>query len=284
MQDQTASKTALVTAYLRAAHQLLDAKPSLLDDPVAVSLLGEHAAKGICETANRYQTPAAKALRSHVLLRSRFAEDRLALAVRRGITQYVLLGAGFDTFTLRQPSWARSLRIFELDHPATQAVKQEYIARAKLELPANTVCAQIDFEKKSLIEDLVRCRVSLKEPTFFSWLGVTMYLPEIAIDSVLRSISAFPSGSEVVLTFLQHTGSSVGPSSGGSSQLAANVASAGEPFISYFDPPALEIKLRAAGFSNVEFLSSAEAELSYFRQRENDLPVPKRTGIVSAII
>src|ERR1019366_5126673 len=111
MNNQKASRTALGTAYLRAAHQLLDAAPKILDDPIAVRLLGEDASRKICESAERYQKPEAKALRSHVVLRSRFAEDRLAAAVQRGVSQYVILGAGFDTFALRQPQWANSLEV-----------------------------------------------------------------------------------------------------------------------------------------------------------------------------
>jgi O-methyltransferase involved in polyketide biosynthesis len=98
----------LGTAYLRAAHQLLEAKPLLFDDPVALPLLGPEALKLIQDTADNYRTPEMLALRAHVVLRSRFTEDRLAAAVSRGITQYVILGAGFDTFALRQPSWAKN--------------------------------------------------------------------------------------------------------------------------------------------------------------------------------
>lgn len=101
---ERASRTALATAYLRAAHQLLDAPPRVLEGPVAVPLLGPAALQRIRETAADYRKAEARALRVHVVLRSRFAEDRLAAAVRRGVTQYVLLGAGFDTFALRQPA------------------------------------------------------------------------------------------------------------------------------------------------------------------------------------
>jgi methyltransferase (TIGR00027 family) len=101
MSDRHASRTALGTAYLRAAHQLFDAPPRILEDPLAVVLLGPAAVQRINETAESYQTPERRALRAHVVLRSRFAEDRLAAAVRRGVTQYVILGAGFATFALR---------------------------------------------------------------------------------------------------------------------------------------------------------------------------------------
>jgi methyltransferase (TIGR00027 family) len=265
MSDHKASRTALGTAYLRAAHQLLDAYPRILDDPVALTLLGPAALQRINDKADR----------AHVVLRSRFAEDRLAAAVLRGITQYVILGAGFDTFALRQPPWAQALKILEVDHPGTQAMKRSHLAAAGIAMPQNTNFATINFEHESLRDGLLRYHVSMNEPTFFSWLGVTMYLKEDAIDAVLQTVAAFPVGSEIVLTFATQPGDSPSP-------LAQRTASLGEPWVSYFEPDALEAKLRGAGFTKVEFLTPAEAEARYFQQRPADLPVPKRTNILSA--
>jgi methyltransferase (TIGR00027 family) len=261
---------------MRAAHQLLDAPPLIFDDPVAALLLGAAAVRRITETAESYRTPERLALRAHVVLRSRFAEDRLAAAVRRNVTQYVVLGAGFDTFALRQPAWAQGLRIFEVDHSGTQEMKRSRIAAAGLTVPKNAVFASIDFERESLRDGLQRHQVSLEEPTFFSWLGVTMYLEEDAIDAVLRSVAAFPSGSEIVLTFAPRAGDSPSP-------FDERAATLGEPWVSHFEPNVLEAKLRHAGFSDVEFLSSAWAEAHYFRQRPGDLPVPTRTNLVCAV-
>lgn len=272
-----ASRTALATAYLRAAHQLLDAPPRVLDDPVAVPLLGPAAVQRIRETAAHYQRPEVWALRAHVVLRSRFAEDRLAAAVRRGVTQYVLLGAGFDTFALRQPAWARALRIFEVDHSGTQSVKRASIAAAGFALPDNLAFASIDFDRESLADGLLRYQVSLSEPTFFSWLGVTMYLKEDAIDAVLRSVARFPAVSEIVLTFAS-------PRSNSSSSLEERAAAVGEPWLSYFEPEALEAKLKQAGFREIVFLSPQEAAARYFRDRPQDLLSLLRTNIVSAVL
>ncbi len=284
MNSQEASRTALATAYLRAVHQLLDATPRILDDPIAVRLLGEDASRKICEFAERYQIPEAKALRSHVVLRSRFAEDRLADAVQRGVSQYVILGAGFDTFALRQPAWAKSLKIFEIDHPSTQLVKRSFITKAGLDLAANVSFAQIDFEHESLLEGLCRHHVSLEEPTFFSWLGVTVYLKEAAIDSALKSMAAYPPGSEVVLTFKQPPTRTAARAAEAARKLADNVASVGEPFVSFFEPKAIEAKLLSAGFSKVEFLDLETADARYFASRPADLPEPKHINIVSGIL
>ncbi len=99
--------------------------------PVAVRLLGKDASQNIFEAVKRYRSPETSALRSHIVLRSRFAEDRLAAAVQRGVSQYVMLGAGFDTFAFRQPDWAKSLKIFEIDHRDTQLVKRSFLTKAE---------------------------------------------------------------------------------------------------------------------------------------------------------
>ena len=276
--NQAASQTALGTAYLRAAHQMLDGEPKLLDDPVAITLLGPDASGRIQANAEAYRSPIAESLRAHVVLRSRFAEDRLAEAVSRGTTQYILLGAGLDTFAFRQPQWAHSLRILEVDHLQTQLLKRQLMNAADLTPPANVSYLHVDFERESLQEGLLRQGVALDEPTFFSWLGVTMYLREPAIDAVLRFVAGFPPSSEIVLTFAQPPDEKAD----GSAWVAARTAAMNEPMVSFFTPAAMEIKLRRAGFSGIDFLSPKESEIRYFSQRPLDLPVPKRTAIVAA--
>jgi methyltransferase (TIGR00027 family) len=284
MSDRNASLTALGTAYLRAAHQLFDPQPRILEDPVAVQLLGPAALQWINDQADLYKTSEQRSLRSHIVLRSRFTEDCLEAAVLRGIEQYVILGAGFDTFAFRQPAWAHALKILEVDHSGTQTMKRSQIAAAGYVMPKNADFANIDFEHESLREGLLRYHVSPDEPIFFSWLGVTMYLKEEAINEVLRSVASFPEGSEIVLTFRQPPDPAVGSATDFSSQLAPLVASIGEPYVSYFKPEAIEVKLRGTGFSKVEFLLPAEAEERYFRQYSGDLPVPKQTNILRAVL
>ena len=203
MSDRKPSRTALATAYLRLAHQLLDAHPLILEDPVVERLLGKTAAQRVLSSTKRYQSSGAQALRSHVVLRSRFAEDCLLAAVKRGAVQYVILGAGFDTFALRQPEWADSLQIFEVDQPGSQEEKRSKIAEAGLEVPKNVTFIAIDFERESLLQGLLRHDISLALPTFFSWLGVTMYLNKAAINATFRAVAAFHAGTEIVFTFLQ---------------------------------------------------------------------------------
>ena len=279
MRDQIASLTALGAAYLRAAHQILDAKPLILNDPVALILLGPDAEKRIRDAVDRYMKPEAKALRSHVVLRSRYAEERLKSSIERGVSQYIIVGAGLDTFALRQPAWAAHLRIIEVDHPDTQHLRRTMISVAGVPVPGNVVFADINFEKESLEEGLIRNNIRNDEPTFFSWLGVTMYLTEPAIDSTLKCMAKYPRGSEAVITFRQQPSDQ----SSASSQLADFVSEAGEPFVSYFTPEDFKVKLLEAGFGKVGFLTPA-LSAQYFHGGENSLPNPERISIVSAIV
>ena len=250
---------------------------------MAISVLGEGAAERIANDAARYRSPGSRALRARVVLRTRFAEDRLAEAVGRGVCQYVLLGAGLDTFAFRQPSWSKSLRIVEIDHPDTQGFKLAMLAQAHLETPSNVAFGVIDFERESLLEGLIRHGVSTSRPTFFSWLGVTMYLTEASIDRALQSMGAYAAGSELVLSFLEPRNERSAPADRSFHQLAARVAATGEPFISYLCPADVESKLRQAGFTTLGFLTPEEAKSRYFSQPSPDLPPPASVGIAYAI-
>jgi len=284
MSDRNTSSTAFGTLYMRAVHQLLDAHPLILDDPAALMLLGEDAVRRIKKSHKHHRTLEARALRAHVILRSRFTEDRLAEAVERGIVQYVILGAGFDTFAFRQPVWARNLKIFEIDQSATQAQKCARLSEAGMAVPSNLRFADIDFERESLREGLIRNGVSMTRPTFFSWLGVTMYIQEEAIDAVLRTVAGFQEQSEIVFTFTQPPDLLSGTESKFHSSLSKVVTDAGEPFVSYFTLSAIEGKLRDAGFKNIAFLSNEEAEKRYFCKRPPDLFISKRTSIACAML
>jgi methyltransferase (TIGR00027 family) len=275
MQDKRASHTAIATAYLRAAHQILDSKPLILNDPIALTLLGNDAAKRIRDAADKYMSSGAKALRSHVVLRSRYTEDRLQSSLERGIKQYVIVGAGFDTFSIRQPDWAADLQMIEIDHPSTQNLKLKKIYDARIQVPSNVIFGTIDFEIESLEEGLIRNGIRNDRPTFFSWLGVAVYLTETAIDSTLKCMTKYPKGSEAIITFRQPQEEK--------SLLADIVTKLGEPHVSFFTPENFKGKLLEAGFTNVEFLTP-ELAACYFHEGENSLSNPEKISIVSAII
>jgi methyltransferase (TIGR00027 family) len=274
--SRAASGTAHFVAVLRAAHLMLDGGPPVLNDTVAARLLGSQVEAQIRARAGELQTPGARGLRSHVLLRSRFTEDTLMDAVADGVEQYVLLGAGLDTFAYRQPSWAHPLAIIEVDHPGTQAAKRAALAAAGIEIPPNLRFADIDFERETLAHGLARRGVDTAKRTFFSWLGVTMYLTRDAIETTLRTVLSFPKGSGIVLTFA-HAASAA-------SQISEGSASAGEPWVSYFTPEEVEEMLRSLGFSDVGFLSREEAERRYYADRTDGFTAPPRVSVVAASV
>lgn len=280
MAERSASLTARRVAVLRAAHQLIDEPPRILGDPVILRILGPNAAERIRVDAERHESPAARGIRSHVVLRSRFAEDELHDAIARGVTQYVILGAGLDTFAYRQPDWATALDIVEVDHPSSQEDKRRLLDSAHVAIPSNVRYAGVDFEHETLADGLRRANVSADTPTFFSWLGVTMYLTREAIDDVLATVAAFATGSEIVLTFAQPPDAD----DDRSRFFADRAAEVGEPWISYFQLTEMEAVLRGHGFSEVRFLTREAASRRYYANRSDGLLPPRRVSIVSAIV
>ena len=274
-----ASRTALSVAWVRAAHQVLDLPPRILDDPVVVRLLGPAAADGLRTAAELLAAPAPRRLRAHVLLRNRYAEDRLLAAVGRGIRSYLLLGAGLDTFAHRQPEWAAALRIVEVDHPASQADKRARLAAAGFAPPPNLVYAPIDFEVEALEAGLRRQGLWPSQPAFLSSLGVLPYLTPAAVEGVFRTVGSFPPSSEIAFTFA----SPQEPRRPGEPpSLADRAAAAGEPWLSFFEPSQLEAMLRDLGFSLVHFLTPAESAATYFVGRKDALEPPTDITIASA--
>ncbi|HSS47389.1 MAG TPA: class I SAM-dependent methyltransferase [Thermoanaerobaculia bacterium] len=273
MRHHQPSKTARRVALRRAAHQILDA-PLILEDPFALRLLDpEDAAALQADPLQVERTPLDRILRAFLVARSRYAEDELALAVQRGIRQYVILGAGLDTFACRSPYPEGLLRVFEVDHPATQAWKRERLAEAGLTLSPDLVLAPMDFETQTLADGLRSAGWDNLRPTFFSWLGVTLYLTEDAVLRTLRFIASAPAGSEVVFDY------GISPSLLNSKEhwvfesMSQRVAAAGEPWRAFFDPSLLAGTLRTMGFGHVKDLGAEEINARYFQNRTDGLQV-----------
>jgi methyltransferase (TIGR00027 family) len=223
-----------------------------------------------------------RALRSHIVMRSRYTEDCLAEAVDNGVQQYLILGAGLDTFPYRQPHWARVLSIFEVDHSASQRMKRERLALAGIEVPSNVELIACDFETTSLRDCLRRSSFDFGKPAFLSWLGVTMYLSTDAIDAVFRFVNSLPRSSEIVFTFASPA--STAKEKCHEPSIVAFAAAHGEPWRTRFEPNDLAYKLHGLGFSTVSFLSASEADTRYFRGRHDGLHAPRKVGIVTATI
>src|SRR5271156_5499991 len=187
------SRTALRVAMRRAAHQLFDS-PKVLDDPIAVRIIGPRALEKLEAGRFREATGLARGLRAFMAVRSRYAEDALARSVGRGAKQYVVLGAGLDTFAYRNPYGESTLRVFEVDFPATQEWKRQCLAAAGISIPSSVTYAPVDFERQTLPEGLQQAGFDPQKAAFFSWLGVVMYLTEQTVMSTLGFIASLPPG------------------------------------------------------------------------------------------
>jgi methyltransferase (TIGR00027 family) len=274
METGRASKTALGVAIRRAAHQLMD-KPPVLDDPIAIRLVGD----GYPRLMERALHPVGRDFRGFMAARSRYAEDRLAEAVAKGVTQYVVLGAGLDTFAYRNPFSA--LRVFELDFPATQVWKRSLLEEAAIALPSNLVFVALDFEHQTLAEGLAEGGLEMDKPAFFSWLGVVPYLTVDAFRATLSVVAQMPAGSAMSFDYAvaPETLSPIGRIA--FDRLSERVAAAGEPFRLFFTPEDLEAELRRAGFQRIEQVDSARLNDLYFNNRADGLKLsPLGLGIL----
>jgi methyltransferase (TIGR00027 family) len=277
MSERSSSQTAWGVMVLRAAHQIIDDQPRILDDPVAVRLLDDATLSQMRAPESRLHLVGARRLRAHVVIRSRYAEDQLALAVQRGVTQYLLLGAGYDTFAYRQPAWAAALRVFEVDHPTSQQAKRDKLAAVGVHVPGNVTYAPIDFEVDTLHAGLERAGFDFAQPTFISCLGVLMYLTEAAVYEIFDFVATLPKGSEIVATFRSRRDGE-GP---GDSALAKAAASVGEPWLSDFDPWELRQELEQR-FGQVTLVSGAELEVMYALHRRDGVTPGRSISTVRA--
>jgi methyltransferase (TIGR00027 family) len=191
------SRTAHGVAVRRAAHQLFD-RPRVLDDPLAVPIVGVEALEKLCSSP-KAQSSTARALRAFMAARSCNAEDQLAKAFERGGRQYVVLGAGLDTFAYRNPY--PDLRVFEMDHPATQTWKRGRLEAAGIAVPQGLTGAAVDFERQTLAPGLALSGFDPNLPAFFYWLGVTPYRRRESCMARLGYIAKLPAGTSVAFDF-----------------------------------------------------------------------------------
>lgn len=268
MEKGQPSRTAFAAAVHRATHQIVD-HPILLADPYARVILGP-------EAAERMKTPPAPeyairtaAIRALIVARLLLAEETLARAVERGVTQYVVLGAGLDTFAYRNPF--PRLQVFEVDYPATGEWKQASLAQASIPIPRNVTYAAIDFEQETLPAGLKRAGFDLSRPAVFAWLGVIPYLTREAIETTLRAIGALSAGTEVIFDYGEPRDRLPEGVRAAMEERMAALASIGEPWISFFAPEDMAALLRDCGFSEVEDLAGAQINARWFAGREDSL-------------
>ena len=283
MKPDQPSTTAYRVAMRRAAHQLLD-RPVVLEDPIALRIVGPRGAAAIRDNPKRFDSAFGRALRLFLVARSRCAEDALAKAVAAGVRQYVVLGAGLDTFAYRNPHPPERLRVFEVDMPATQAWKREMLGRTKIEPPASLTFVPVDFETQSLPGQLRAAGFREDDPAFFSWLGVTMYLTRDAVMSTLGYVAKRPPGSGITFDYMTPPNRLPWLRRIGFHLVARRVAGAGEPWKTWFDAGQLARELHATGFGRLEDLDGTGINQRYFGGRERRLGGASAGRVMTAMV
>jgi methyltransferase (TIGR00027 family) len=271
MEANQPSRTAQGAAMLRAAHQLLD-KPAVFSDPLALRIIGTEAASELRKFRDAPQADRPRTgLRAFIAARSRFSEDTLAEAMEQGVRQYVLLGAGLDTFAYRSAQNFPGLAVFEVDHPATQGWKRQRLAETSIAVPDVLTFAPVNFETETLAQGLTRAGFDDTKPAVFAWLGVVPYLTHDAIMATLRFIAGLPKGTAVIFDYGEPASARHEPSRIAHEEMAARVAANGEPFRSFFTPEDILRDVKTAGFSHVEDFNSRTLNARYFGNREDGL-------------
>jgi methyltransferase (TIGR00027 family) len=271
------SHTARGAAAHRAIHQTLEGG-AIFSDPFAATILDDDTRAGLEEMA---ADPSRRPMRLFIAARSRFSEDTLTACVARGVRQIVVLGAGLDTFSLRNPHAGLGVRVFEVDYPATQSWKRQRLKQAGLALPASLTFAPVDFERQSLADGLTAAGFQHDRPAFFQWLGVVPYLTREAVSATLDFIAGVAE-SEVVFDYTEPIENYPGERRAHVMAVAARVASLGEPWLSLFDPPDLSEMLHNKDFAVVEDLSLAEISDRFYGELKRDIRIGAGPHVVRA--
>ncbi|MER7128330.1 class I SAM-dependent methyltransferase [Streptosporangium saharense] len=266
------SQTALMAAAARAAHLVVDRKPFIFEDTLAHSLLGDRAEELIGYHRAYGEHLILSGVRAQVTTRGRYTERRLAELVEGGLRQYVILGAGLDTFAHRSPLAGR-VRVFEVDHPATQRWKRDLLTAAGLASQDGPVFVETDFETDDLVERLVAHGFDPAEPALVSWLGVSMYLTGEAIGAALSAVARLAPGSELVMEYALAPGLCDETATAFAQLATAAAAERGEPWLSFFTPEELSAVLAEHGLTVAEHVSQREvADPESWRSNEKLLP------------
>lgn len=282
MKKDLPSATADRVALLRAVHQLLD-DPPVLKDPLALRVIGKETSSRLSADPHRFvATPISSYVRAFVAARSRIAEDELADGIARGVRQYVILGAGLDTFAYRSPYPEGTVKVFEVDHPATQTYKRERLEEAGIGISPDVRFIPIDFEEKTLIDGLAASDCAFDVPTLFSWLGVTYYLPAEVVTETMRFVATFPRESGIVFDYnispklMTLLGRVVFYA------LSGWVSAVGEAWRTSFDPGRLAEDIRGMGFERVRDWTPDEINAHYFAERDDKLSIGSISHVMCA--
>jgi methyltransferase (TIGR00027 family) len=257
-----------MTAVARALHRE-EPMPSVLDDQLALPLAGEEGSALMERLRSEVPAPILLAFSRWVCVRARLPEDVVERAVAEGVRQYVILGAGLDSFAYRRGDLLDRLRVYEVDHPASQSWKRARLADLDIECPANLVFAPVDFETQTLREGLEGSGFDFSVPAVFSWIGVTMYLTLQAIEATLATVAACAAGTRIVLTYNRPRSALEGAGLAAENVFAEIASQMDEPFVSVFEPAEAEELVRRCGFADIVHFGPPEALHAYFAGRDD---------------
>lgn len=264
--------TAVRTALWRALHLLADPPPHVIEDNVGLTLV---------DPPNDWQSRGdmsafTRPFRASIVARARFVEDLVEVEVARAVTQYVILGAGLDTFAQRRPEVAARLRIFEVDEPATQAWKQQRLV--KLGLPSPLRFVPVDFERgEAWLPRLTAAGFDTKQPAVVAATGVSMYLSREALAATLRDVASFATGTKLVMSFMLPIALVEADVRPGVEAAARGAEAAGTPWLSFFTPDEMLAFAREAGFRDVKHVSADSLTARYFAGRSDGLRLPSNS-------
>ena len=272
----------LNVANERAVHQMLD-NPKIFEDPLALRIIGAEAESRLRLSSAQFQKPEERAFRAGVMVRNRYAEDELARSIQGGVRQYVILGAGLDTFAYRNPF--PLLRVFEVDHPATQAWKRSCLEKAAIPIPASVAYVSVDFERQMMTDALRQSGFKNDELTFISFIGVVRYLSREVFMSVLTSIvSSMRVGSEVVFDFAPPP-SQLQRLRELAYRMIVNWTFKNNGFRpNYFDLESLTRDLKRIGFADVQLLGPKKMNVRYCKDRTDGLRIRNQMHLVKACV
>jgi methyltransferase (TIGR00027 family) len=263
------SRTAMLAALGRGLHRFHYEPPWIFDDPYAVPLVGPGWPDMHAALVSVVGEDFARRLYAMGTARARYTEDRLPGVFE----QYVILGAGLDSFAWRRPDLMRNLRVFEVDHPATQEWKRARIAALGLPLDGAVTFAPIDFQSATLHEGLSAAGFDWSRPALFSCLGVTVYLPLEAVEATLRTIAGGAPGSEVVLSYVPPRDHLEGADAAIGEILVQFAARLGEPIQTVLPPADAEALVRRCGLTPVEDVGASDLHKRYWSNRPDDLTI-----------
>jgi methyltransferase (TIGR00027 family) len=279
MIESEPSRTAMMTAMARAAHRLLDDRPWLVDDPFGMLLIGPRWREVFDAKASGYTPDMMAEIRAFVAARARYAEDRLEAG---DFSQYVILGAGLDSFVWRRPDLCRRLKVFEVDHPATQEWKRKRAEALALPTPKSVVYAAVNFEKETLSDGLSRAGFDWSAKTFFIWTGVTMYISIAASEATLKTVARCAKGSEIAFTYAPDNAQLDARALEMRSAFVRIATAAGEPPLTTFSEDELGALVRGAGMTIVDHPTFEDFHERYFSSRKDGLKAYQLERIVTA--